>query len=109
MVRKRRTRSEIKQLVAEFVGSGWRRSEFCRSRGLSWGTLNRHLKGQRSKRGAATPGGQPVAVELAGSDRTRENNTNGLTVVLASGRRIEVGPGFDVHTLERLVSCLEGV
>ena len=109
MVRKRRTRGEIKQLVAEFVGSGMRRSEFCRSRGLAWGTLNRHLKGQRRKRRTATPGGQLVAVELAGSNRTRENNTSGLTLVLASGRGIEVGPGFDEHTLERLVSWLEGV
>jgi len=40
---KRRTRAEVQQLVAEFVNSGMRRSEFCRSRSLSLGTLNRHL------------------------------------------------------------------
>jgi len=32
---KRRTRSEVQQLVAEFVISGMRRSEFCRSRRLA--------------------------------------------------------------------------
>jgi hypothetical protein len=47
---KRRTRAEVQQLVAEFVSSGMRRSEFCRSRGLSFGTLNRHLKKQRWKK-----------------------------------------------------------
>ena len=41
---RRRTRTEVQQLVAEFVSSGMRRSEFCRSRQLSFGTLDRHLK-----------------------------------------------------------------
>ena len=47
---KRRTRAEVQQLVAEFVSSGMRRSEFCQSRGLSFSTLDRHLKKQRWKR-----------------------------------------------------------
>src|SRR5258708_16537982 len=47
---KRRTRAEVQQLMAEFLSSGMRRSEFCRSRGLTFGTLNRHLKKQRWKR-----------------------------------------------------------
>lgn len=42
-VRRRRTGAEVRQLVAEFVGSDMRRSEFCRSRGLSLSTLGRHL------------------------------------------------------------------
>jgi DNA invertase Pin-like site-specific DNA recombinase len=48
--RRRRTRAEIQQLVAEFVSSGMRRSEFCRGRGLSFSTLDRHLKKRRGKR-----------------------------------------------------------
>src|SRR5208282_3740989 len=47
---KRRTRAEVQQLVAEFVSSGMRRSEFCQSRGLSFSTLDRHLKKLRWKR-----------------------------------------------------------
>ena len=42
--------SEVQQLVAEFVSSGMGRSEFCRSRGLRFSTLDRHLKKRRSKR-----------------------------------------------------------
>ena len=42
--RLRRTHAEIQQLVAEFVSSGMRRSEFCQSRGLSFSTLDRHLQ-----------------------------------------------------------------
>jgi hypothetical protein len=104
---RRRTRVEVEQLVAEFESSGLRRSEFCRSRGLSWGTLNRHLKRQRRKRPVVKAVGRLLTVELAGPDRSGQRESGGLAVLLASGRRIEVGAGFDTHTLERLVSALE--
>jgi hypothetical protein len=40
---KRRTRTDVQELVAEFMSSDMRRSEFCRrSRRMSFGTLNRH-------------------------------------------------------------------
>jgi hypothetical protein len=47
---KRRTRAEVQQLVAEFASSGMQRSEFCRSRQLSFSTLDRHMKKLRWKR-----------------------------------------------------------
>jgi len=50
---KRRSQAEMQQLVAEFIGSGMGRSEFCRSRGMGIGTLVRYLKG-RSKDSAST-------------------------------------------------------
>jgi hypothetical protein len=40
----RPTRSEVQQLVAEFMSSGIARSKFCQSRGSSFSTLDRHLK-----------------------------------------------------------------
>jgi hypothetical protein len=63
----RRTRAEVQQLVSEFVRSRMRRSEFCRSRGLSFSTLDRHLKKrrwQRSRRPVSSAG-RLVKVELA--------------------------------------------
>jgi hypothetical protein len=107
---KRRTRAEVQQLVAEFVSSGMRRSEFCRSRGLSFGTLNRHLKKQHGKRMSrrASSVGRLVPVELAaGKSLTQYQPSCGPAVVLSGGRRIEVHPDFDTNTLERLVSALE--
>jgi len=107
---KRRTRAEVQQLVAEFMGSGMRRSEFCRSRGLSFGTLDRHLKKRRWKgKGRSVPAdGQLVPVELATKKSAAEHgSTCPLVVVLSGGRRIEVQRGFDVHTFEHLVSVLE--
>jgi hypothetical protein len=109
---KRRTRAEVQQLVAEFVSGGMRRSEFCRSRGLSFGTLDRHLKRQRWKRKtrAASSAGRLVPVELAARrSPTQHEASCGLVVVLSGGRRIEVNPDFDTNTFERLVSALERV
>src|SRR5216684_4426365 len=107
---KRRTRAEVQQLVAEFVTSGMRRSEFCRNRGLSFGTLNRHLKKQRRRKSrvasSAVRFGRLVPVELAASKSSRQHVPScGLAVVLSGGRRIEVHPDFDTNTFERLVSA----
>jgi hypothetical protein len=108
--RRRRTRAEVRQLVAEFVSSGMRRSEFCQSRGLSFSTLERHLKKRRWKRKRAPADGQLVPVELAIRQSASESESScGLVVVLSGGRRIEVQRDFDVHTFEHLVSVLERV
>ena len=106
---RRRTRAEIEQLVAEFESSGMEHSEFCRTRGLCRSTFYRHVKKHRRKDNALVPSTQLLAVELADISRTRQSKNDDLTVVLASGRKIEVGRGFDAHTLERLVSVLERV
>jgi hypothetical protein len=111
--RRRRTGAEVRQLVAEFVNSGMRRSEFCRSRGLSYSTLDRHLKKRRWKKRttkSAPADGKFVAVELALKRPLAEQQSSwGLAVVLPGGRRIEVQRDFDVHTFERLMNALEGV
>jgi hypothetical protein len=39
--RQRRSREEVRRLVDEFEASGSGRAEFCRSRGLALGTLQR--------------------------------------------------------------------
>src|SRR5207253_10840350 len=94
---KRRTRAEVQKLVAELVSSGTRRSEFCGSRGLGSGTLDRHLKKGRWKRKsrAASAAGRLVPVELAArKSPTQHELSCGLAVVLPGGRRIEVHPDF---------------
>jgi hypothetical protein len=109
---KRRTRAEVQQLVAEFVSSGMRRSEFCQSRGLSFSTLGRHLKKLRWKRRRKpiSSAGRLVPVELAARKSPMQDETScGLAVVLPSGCRIEVLPDFDTKTFERLVRALEQV
>ena len=107
---KRRTRAEDQQLVAEFMSSGMRRSEFCRSRGLSFSTLDRHLKKLRWKRRRKpiSSTGRLVPVELvARKSPKRHQPSCGLAVVLPGGRGIEAHPDFDTSTFERLVGILE--
>src|SRR6266404_2919775 len=100
--RRRRTRAEVRQLVAEFVSSGMRRSEFCQSRGLSFSTLDRHLKNRRWKRTRSAPAeSKLVPVELAIRKPPVDQASCGLAVVLSGGWRIEVQRDFDVHTFER--------
>src|SRR5208283_439230 len=109
---RRRTHSEIQQLVAEFMSSGMRRTEFCRNRGLSFGTLDRHLKKQHWKRRSrrASSVSRLVPVELAArKSPTQHEPSCGLAVVLSGGCRIEVHPDFDTNTLKRLMSALERV
>ena len=48
--RARRTGKEVQRLVEEFISGGMKRSDFCRSKGLSLGTLRQHLEG--GKQGA---------------------------------------------------------
>jgi len=111
-VPKRRTRAEVQQLVAEFVRSGMRRSEFCQSRGLSFSTLDRHLKKRRWKRRRrpTSSAGRLVPVELAAKKSpTQQEPSCGLAVLLPGGRRIEVNRDFDTNTFDRLVSLLERV
>lgn len=108
-VQKRRPRSEIRQLVAEFVNSGIDASEFCRSRGISRSTLYRHLKKKHGEGNPASEGIELLAVEVEGVKCSSLIHEPELAVVLGKARRIEVNPGFDGATLARLVSVLERV
>jgi transposase-like protein len=101
--RARRTGKEVQRLVEEFISGGMRRSEFCRRRGLSPGTLRRHLKGAKQ---AARQTPRLVAVEL---EQKAAQKANALEVVLGRGRRVEVRPGFDATTLQALIAVLERV
>jgi hypothetical protein len=106
--RRRRSQAEIWQLVEEFVHSGLAQSEFCRRRGVVLNTLKRYLKKPREVESEAA-GGALVTVEVApaGSAAASVLSSASLAVVLGSGRRIEVGAGFDAATLARLVAVLE--
>jgi hypothetical protein len=105
----RRTPAEIEQIAAAFAGSGLNRTEFCRRQHLGLGTLNRYLQRKRQEGERGRVSGGLVAVEVAGTKVGTQDPGCGLTVVLASGRRVEVERGFDAATLQRLVLLLENV
>jgi hypothetical protein len=103
-VRRRRTRAEAEQVAGKYEGSGLSRVEFCRKHGLSLATLARYRK--RQAQGAAVAGRRWLAVEVTGA-KAPPPGSSGLAVALPGGRRIEVGCGFDAHTLAQLLSVLE--
>jgi hypothetical protein len=108
--RKRRSGEEVNRLIVEFEGSGLRRSEFCRIRGMALSTLGRHLKNHGSGKAGIKAGCRLAAVELARQGRDNNPGTAcALEVVLSSGRRIEVRREFDSATLGRVVKVLEGL
>ena len=112
MVR-RRGRQEIARLAALYRKSGMGRSEFCRSHGMALSTLARHLKkqsGEQRLSGNSMAGeSRLIAVELAAMPApvATGRQHSALAVMLSSGRRVEVGSGFDAETLAELVSVLE--
>lgn len=106
---KRRTREEIRQIVAEFATSGMPQSEFCSSRGISRSTLDRHLRKQRAQDQGSRAGNRLLAVEIRAESGRPASTSSGLVLGLTSGRRIEVNRGFDGATLERLLTVLDKV
>jgi hypothetical protein len=101
--RARRSGREVQRLVEEFISGGLKCSEFCRLRGLSPGTLRRHLKAGKQ---AGRQTSRLVAVEL---EQKAAQSANAIEVVLARGRRVEVRPGFDATTLQALIGVLERI
>jgi len=109
-VRKRRSRQEIQRLVAEFETSGLRRSGFCQKHHLALGTLQRGLRRRRREAQGQSEGKRLVEVKMAGMQcKGSGAGTCTLAVVLAEGRRIEVGRDFDAETLARLIRTLEEI
>ena len=109
-VRKRRSRQEIKQLVAEFETSGLRRSEFCHKHNLALGTLQRGLRRRRMEVDGQSESKRLVEVKMAGIQRNGSGaEACSLEVVLAEGRRIEVRRDFDAATLARLIRTIEEI
>jgi hypothetical protein len=105
--RPRRGAAAIKQLVREFVDSGLRQNEFCRSRGIALNTLKRYLKRHGEPGNASCDFSGLVAVELAAVNPARRQAGESGLVVVGASRRIEVDAGFDAPTLARLIAVLE--
>lgn len=105
--KRRRSRTEIQQLIAEYEVSGLGRTAFCQQKGLSLSTLARYRKRQEQATTEVAAGKRWLAVEMSGGASAASDRSSGLTVVLSGGRRIEVVRGFDDETLTRLLAVVE--
>ena len=101
--RRRRSRVEVEKLVAEYEASGLTRDAFCQQRGLSVAALDKYRR--RVQKWARSGAGPMLPVEVVLSRAQGGNSV--LVVESRSGRRIEVGRGFDGETLERLLTILD--
>jgi hypothetical protein len=110
-MRKRRSRVEVEKLVAEYEASGLTRDGFCQQRGLSVAALDKYR--QRVQKWARLGAGPMLPVEVVlstGQGSSCVARGDGVLVVESrSGRRIEVGCGFDSETLQRLLTILDKV
>src|ERR1700693_6538717 len=82
-IRRRRSRQEVEQLIAEYESSGLSRSEFCRERGLSLSSLSRY----RKRRARQAPAGRNAlpAVEVSGQAPAALAATGSAPAVVPSG------------------------
>jgi hypothetical protein len=97
----------VEKLVAEHEASGLTRDVFCQQRGLSVVTLDKYRRRvQKWARSGAGPM-LPVEVVLSTGSNCAARGYGVLVVESRSGRRIEVGRGFDAETLERLLTILD--
>jgi hypothetical protein len=108
-VRKRRSSREIERLVVEFETGGLRQGEFCQKHGLALSTLQRGLRRRRMEVGGQSEGNRLVEVKVPRTQHPSGAGSCALEVVLAEGRRIEVGRDFDANTLARLIRTIEGI
>lgn len=108
-------------LVSQWRVSGLSQKEFCRRRDISDRALNNWLykspyrervarilaARSQDQLDAETPRFLPVTV--LGATPGADSQASGATieVVLPSGSRIAVTPGFDAETLRRVVAVLE--
>ena len=106
--RRRRSRAEASELVAEYEASGLSRLDFCSSHRVSLATLARYRKWHREAGNETLPSNRWVAVEVVGGRPGAVGwADSGLAVTLTAGRRIEVGRGFDAQTLVELLGVLD--
>lgn len=94
-MRIRRSKEEISRVVEEFRASGLTKVEYSLRSGVPLSTLGNYCRRQNA--------GGLVRVEV---QDTAGQNT-GLAVVLAGGRRIEIGSQFEQATLVRLIRAVE--
>jgi len=110
-VRCRRSRVEVEKLVAEYEASGLTRDGFCQQHGLSVAAFYKYR--QRVQKWARSGAGPMLPVEVVVSTGQGSScvarGDGGLVVESRSGRRIEVGCGFDSETLQRLLTILDKV
>ena len=94
-----------RRMVRQWGSSGLSIRDFCAGQQVSEASFYAWRR-TIARRDAEAARFVPVHV-IADERPARERAGDGLELVLASGRRVRVGPGFDEPTLRRLLALLE--
>ncbi len=130
MARQRYRAGEWAGFIDEWNASGLKLPEFCRRRGLNAGTMEGWIYKPARKRAIETarrdgqvmrtsrphvvtpsvssPACSPICFAEVAVPASEPTGRATIEVVLATGRRLIVAPGFDPETLRRVVVVLEG-
>jgi hypothetical protein len=130
MARRRFDAAEWAVLIDEWQSGGLSLPAFCSQRGLSRGTMQnwvykpalkravedarrasragRDVSPETSELPAPPPAFLPVRFAEMIAPPCDPKTRAAIEVILAGGRRIAVGPGFDPETLRQVVAALEG-
>jgi hypothetical protein len=92
-------------MAADYEASGLTRETFCNQRDVGLKTLDRYVTRYRKQKADGSEAQRWVAVEVAAHSGCGSE----MTVLLSTGRRIEVKREFDSGTLRQLVAVLEQV
>jgi hypothetical protein len=92
-----------RQVVDRWKQSGLAVPAFCRREGLNQGTFY-HWRWELKRRDRSKTAFLPVHVI---ADKPAPPTGSGIEVVLANGRSLRIGVGFDSHTLVQVVALLE--
>jgi hypothetical protein len=128
MVRVRRSALDRARLIDEWRESGLSLPIFCARRGIKRTTMAGWIykpahqiaiekarlqtaTGAAPREGLAPPATAPAFIPIkVAPDATppRRPGPSGVEIILSSGQRVRVGPGFDPETLRRALAVLEG-
>jgi hypothetical protein len=107
-IKRRRSASEIRELVVRFRQSGLSRADFVRNEGLCLATLASYLKRVSTSASRACRSGLPAFLELDPDTLRPLRGSQQATyrLCLTGGLALEVHPGFSREEVEVLLSVL---
>ncbi len=99
MPARKRVHRDWPAVIADQIRSGLSVSAYCQQHQINCGLFYRHRLACR----ATTPSPSPF-IQLGSA--ALPTSGAGVTLITPAGWRIELEPGFDVSTLERVCACL---
>jgi hypothetical protein len=107
---RRRTRSEIREIIEAYYASGQTQGDFAVRRGIGVSTLALWLRREREQATARTPSleREPnlVEVSLSGAEPGRRQPGGDFEIEFAGGERLRMGRGFLAQELRVIVEVL---